>query len=99
MMIGARLRRLREARGLSREDAGYVIRASESKMSRLESGRVAFKERDVSDLLVLYGVADPEQREGFLDVVRDANRPGWWREYDDVLPGWFNTYVGLEEAT
>ncbi|MGL4175219.1 MAG: helix-turn-helix domain-containing protein [Dermatophilaceae bacterium] len=99
MMIGARLRRLREARGLSREEAGYVIRSSESKMSRLESGRVAFKERDVSDLLVLYGVADPEQREAFLDVVRDANRPGWWREYDDVLPGWFNTYVGLEEAT
>ncbi|MGL5866617.1 MAG: helix-turn-helix domain-containing protein [Dermatophilaceae bacterium] len=99
MMIGARLRRLREDRGMSREDAGYVIRASESKMSRLESGRVAFKERDVSDLLVLYGVTDPERREGFLDLVRDANRPGWWREYDDVLPGWFNTYIGLEEAT
>ncbi|MGL5817935.1 MAG: DUF5753 domain-containing protein [Phycicoccus sp.] len=99
MLIGARLRRLREGRGLSREEAGYVIRASESKMSRLESGRVAFKERDVSDLLVLYGVTDPEQRESFQNMVRDANRPGWWREYDDVLPGWFNTYVGLEEAT
>ena len=98
MLVGARLRRLREAKGISREDAGYTIRASESKMSRLELGRVAFKERDVSDLLMFYGVTDPEQRDQVLAEVREANRPRWWREYANVLPGWFDNYVGLEES-
>jgi hypothetical protein len=67
-------------------------------MSRLELGRVAFKERDVSDLLMYYGVTDPQQRDAVLALVREANRPGWWREYEDVVPGYFQNYIGLEEA-
>jgi len=98
MLVGAHLRRLREEKGITRAEAGYTIRASESKMSRLELGRVAFKERDVSDLLVFYGVTDPEQRDEVLGLVEEANRPGWWREYEDVMPGWFQNYVGLEGA-
>ena len=98
MMLGARLRRLREQRGISRADAGYTIRASESKMSRLELGKVSFKERDVADLLVYYGVTDPAERSGVLSLLREANRPGWWRAYEDVLPDWFQDYIGLEQA-
>src|ERR687884_1486374 len=98
MLVGAHLRRHREEKGISRADAGFTIRASESKMSRLELGRVAFKERDVSDLLMLYGVTDPEARDAVLTLLEDANRPGWWREYEDVMPGWFQNYVGLEAA-
>jgi transcriptional regulator with XRE-family HTH domain len=98
MLVGAQLRRLREEKGITRAEAGYTIRASESKMSRLELGRVAFKERDVSDLLMLYGVTDPEERDAVLALLEDANRPGWWREYEDVMPGWFENYVGLEAA-
>jgi transcriptional regulator with XRE-family HTH domain len=98
MLVGSQLRRLREEKGITRAEAGYTIRASESKMSRLELGRVAFKERDVSDLLMLYGVTDPERRDAVLALLEDANRPGWWREYEDVMPGWFQNYVGLEAA-
>ncbi|HET9657456.1 MAG TPA: helix-turn-helix transcriptional regulator [Kineosporiaceae bacterium] len=98
ILVGAQLRRLREERGITRDDAGYVIRASGSKISRLELGRVSFKERDVADLLTYYGVEDPEQREALLELARDANTPGWWHDFDDVLPNWFQTYVGLEEA-
>jgi transcriptional regulator with XRE-family HTH domain len=98
MLVGAHLRRLREEKGISRADAGFTIRASESKMSRLELGRVAFKERDVSDLLMLYGVTNPEERDAVLALAREANRVGWWREYEDVMPGWFQNYIGLEEA-
>src|SRR3954468_11375013 len=98
MLVGAHLRRLREEKSITRAEAGYTIRASESKMSRLELGRVAFKERDVSDLLMLYGVTDPEERDAVLALLEDANRPGWWREYEDVMPGWFQNYVGLEAA-
>ena len=98
IMLGSQLRALREARGVSRGEAGYAIRASESKISRLELGRVSFKERDVADLLTLYGVADESEREALLGLAREANAPGWWHRYADVLPGWFQTYVGLEEA-
>ena len=98
MIVGAHLRRLREEKNITRADAGYTIRASESKMSRLELGRVAFKERDISDLLVYYGVTDPEQRDQVLRLVREANRPSWWREFDDVMPQYLQNYVGLEEA-
>jgi transcriptional regulator with XRE-family HTH domain len=98
IVLGAQLRRLREAAGISRADAGYAIRGSDSKLSRLELGRVAFKERDVADLLTLYGIADPGERESFLDMVKQANEPGWWRRYSDVMPGWFQDFVGLEES-
>jgi hypothetical protein len=98
MLLGAHLRRLREARGVSREDAGWEIRSSESKISRLELGRVSFKERDVEDLLKLYGVEDGEERDRLLTLAREANTPGWWHRFGDVLPSWFQSYLGLEAA-
>ena len=98
IVIGTQLRRLREAHGITRETAGDRIRASHAKISRLELGRVGFKERDVADLLELYGVADAAEREAFLRLVREANTPGWWHRYSDVLPGWFEMYVRLEQA-
>ena len=98
MLLGAHLRRLREAQKVSREDAGWEIRSSESKISRMELGRVGFKERDVADLLTLYGVDDGEERTRLLGLARDANTPGWWHRFGDVLPGWFQSYLGLEAA-
>ncbi len=98
LLLGSQLRRLREAVGVSREDAGYEIRASESKISRMELGRVSFKERDVADLLTLYGVLDPQSRAGVLGLVRTANATPWWHGYADVVPAWFQTYLGFEEA-
>ncbi|MFC4943682.1 helix-turn-helix domain-containing protein [Pseudonocardia sp. GCM10023141] len=98
IVLGSQLRRLREAAGISRADAGYIIRASDSKVWRLELGRVAFKERDVTDLLTAFGVTDAAEREVFLEMVRHANEPGWWRRYNDVMPNWFQDFVGLEES-
>ena len=98
IMLGAHLRRLREARGISREDAGWQIRASESKISRMELGRVGFKERDVADLLTHYGLTDGDERDRLLALAQAANAPGWWHRYSDVLPAWFQPYIGLESA-
>jgi transcriptional regulator with XRE-family HTH domain len=97
ILLGTQLRRLREASGITREEAGYRIRASESKISRMELGRVGFKERDVVDLLEMYGVVD-EERDALVELARGANTAGWWHQYADVLPDWFQTFVGLEEA-
>ena len=97
ILLGSQLRRLREAKGITREEAGYKIRASGSKISRMELGRVSFKERDVVDLLEMYGVDEAEQA-SLVALAREANSPGWWHKYGDVLPEWFQVYVGLEEA-
>jgi len=98
IQLGARLRALRLAKGLSREQAGFPIRASESKISRMELGRVGFKERDVADLLTLYEVADEAERERLLALTREANAPSWWHTYGDVLDTWFQNYLDLEQA-
>ena len=98
ILLGSQLRRLREARGITRDQAGYAIRASESKISRMELGRVPFKERDVADLLTLYQVIDEAERAPLLALANAANVPGWWHRYGDVLADWFQPYLGLEEA-
>jgi hypothetical protein len=98
MLVGAQLRRLRTDSGLSREQAGEAIRASEWKIHRLENGQVGFKDRDVVDLLRLYGVDDPGEVASFLVLAREANAPGWWHHFGDLLPPWFRAYVDLEAA-
>ena len=98
MLLGAQLRRLREHATISRDDAGYHIRASGSKISRMELGRVSFKERDVTDLLEYYGVTDPAEREKLVQLTREANATPWYQKFQDVVPDWFHVFVGLEEA-
>ena len=98
MILGTHLRRLREEAGVTPDQAGYEIRASRSKISRMEHGRVGFKDRDVTDLLTLYGITDAQVRARMLAAARHANAQGWWSRYDDLLPDWFEQYLGLEGA-
>ncbi|MET8867458.1 helix-turn-helix transcriptional regulator [Nonomuraea sp. NPDC004580] len=96
-LIGAQLRRLREAQGVSREEAAFLIRGSNSKISRMEAGRTGFKARDVADLLTLYGVTDDGARASLLALVEQANAPSWWQEYREAIPDWFEPFLGLEQ--
>jgi hypothetical protein len=98
MLLGAQLRRLRDTAGITRDDAGYHIRASGSKISRMELGRVSFKERDVIDLLEYYGITDLAEREKLIQLTREANATPWYQKFQDVVPDWFHVFVGLEEA-
>ena len=98
MILGNQLHRFREAAGISPDRAGYEIRASRSKISRMENGRIGFKHRDVTDLLDLYGVTDPQVEAGILELLTQANTPAWWVKYADILPGWFEPYLGLEAS-
>ena len=98
LVLGGHLRRLREEAGLTTERAALSIRGSHSKISRMEHGRVGFKERDIADLLALYGVGPGDEREALLDLARAANTPGWWQTYADILPHWVEPYFGLEAA-
>ena len=99
IVLGNQLRQLREASGITTGAAGHAIRASHAKISRMELGRVGFKERDVADLLTLYGITDEQERGTFLALARRSNLPGWWHRYSDILPSWFEMYLGLEQAS
>ncbi len=98
VLLGAQLRRLRESRGISATEAARAIRGSESKISRIELGRNSVREIDVADLLDLYGITDAGERERLLNIASQANQHGWWHHYLDVLPAWFQAYLGLEES-
>jgi transcriptional regulator with XRE-family HTH domain len=98
ILLGTQLRRLREARGITAQQAARSIRASESKISRIELGRNSFREVDIADLLTLYGIKDIAEREQLLSLASQANQPGWWHRYQDILPTWFQAYIGLEES-
>jgi len=99
IVLGTQLRRLREAAGITREAAGHAIRASHAKISRLELGRVGFKERDIVDLLALYGVTDEAERATIMELMRQANTRGWWQQHSDLLPSWFEMYLRLEQVS
>ena len=98
LVLGGHLRRLREQAGMTTERAAASIRGSHSKISRMEHGRVGFKERDIADLLTLYGIVEGPEREALLRLAKEANTPGWWQAYSDILPTWVEPYFGLEAA-
>jgi hypothetical protein len=98
LVLGGHLRRLREEAFITTEQAAGSIRGSHSKISRMEHGRVGFKERDVADLLTMYGITAGDEREALLRLAREANTPGWWQGYSDTLPHWVEPYFGLEAA-
>jgi len=98
MLLGARMRRFREASGITCADAGNAIRGSHSKISRMELGRTGFKRRDVADLLTLYGVSDHAERDSLFSLVEQANSPGWLHEYGDVLSSSVETRLELEQC-
>jgi len=98
ILLGTQLRRLREERGIAARDAARAISGSESKISRIELGRTSVREVDIADLLTLYDITDAAEREELLTLACQANQPGWWHQYLDVLPSWFQAYMGLEES-
>ena len=98
LVLGGHLRRLREQAHITTEQAAGIIRGSHSKISRMEHGRVGFKERDIADLLTMYGVTDADERGALLKLARESNTPGWWQGYADILPHWVEPYFGLEAA-
>ncbi|MEH0416505.1 helix-turn-helix domain-containing protein [Streptomyces sp. B21-083] len=99
MVLGKRLRHLRERAGVSFEDAARAIEVTPLTVRRMEKAEVGLRIPYVKELLRTYGVLAKEI-DDFLRLAREANQPGWWYTYRDVLPDWFSAYVSLEsEAT
>ncbi|MGW6566590.1 helix-turn-helix domain-containing protein [Streptomyces sp. NPDC054975] len=97
VVLGRRLQDLRERAGLKREEAAKVLRVAPATIRRMETAEVALKIPYVQLLLQAYGINDSEA-EAFIALAEEANLPGWWQRFHDVLPGWFSMYVSLEGA-
>ncbi|WP_055619315.1 helix-turn-helix transcriptional regulator [Streptomyces sp. JHA19] len=97
VVLGKRLQELREAAGLTRDEAARALRVAAATVRRMETAEVALKIPYVQVLLETYGVPDDETA-AFLSLAEEANAPGWWQRFHDVLPDWFSLYVSLEGA-
>ncbi|MFE0822725.1 helix-turn-helix transcriptional regulator [Streptomyces sp. NPDC058794] len=97
VVLGRRLQELRETAGLKREEAAKVLRVAPATVRRMEMAEVALKIPYVQILLTAYGVPAAEVT-AFVALAEEANQPGWWQRYHDVLPDWFSMYVSLEGA-
>jgi transcriptional regulator with XRE-family HTH domain len=93
--LAMELQRRREATGLSREEVARQLEWSTSTLFRIETGRSRPQPGNVRTLLELYGVTGPE-RDGLIQLTRDARKPGWWHSFRDVLPNPYEVYIGLE---
>jgi transcriptional regulator with XRE-family HTH domain len=98
LALGAQLRRLREARGITRGAAGEVLEVSDSRIKGLESGRTACRPCEVTALLAFYGVDDDSERGTLLALAEQSNAPGWWQPYSDVVPAGLQAYLDLEHS-
>ncbi|MFJ5225913.1 helix-turn-helix domain-containing protein [Streptomyces sp. NPDC088400] len=96
IVLGKRLGALRESAGVTRETAAQVLDVTPLTVRRMENSEVSLKLPYVRLLLQAYGVAETEAEE-FIELVKAANRPGWWHRYRDALPSWFSAYVSLED--
>lgn len=99
IIVGRQLEELRNRAGLTFEEAGAAIDVSHSTIRRMEAAKVArLRVPEVEKLLLTYDVTDPGEIDAFLQLVREANKRGWWHTYRDVLPPWFGAYLSLEQA-
>lgn len=98
MLLARQLQALREKAGMTYEQAAEAIYSSPWTIRRMERAEGGLKPLTVKSLLQAYGITDPGEIDAFLGLARDASKPGWWHSYDDVLPSWFRTALGLEES-
>ncbi|MFD5859782.1 helix-turn-helix domain-containing protein [Streptomyces chartreusis] len=95
MILGRRLLDMREDAGMSLDDAAKALRVTPLTIRRLEKAEVSLKPLYVEKLLQTYG-AEQQEVDEFVDLAEQANEPGWWHAYRDVVPSWFSAYVSLE---
>jgi transcriptional regulator with XRE-family HTH domain len=97
--LGTELRKLRESNTYKLEEVAAQLGVAPSTLSRIETGKAPTKSAYLNQMLEMYGVIDPAQRQVLVDMAREGHRKGWWAAYDDVLPSGFDIYVGLEAET
>ena len=95
LLLGIRLREVRQRKGVSAEDAASHVTRAASAITRFEKGQTSVPATVLRKLLDLYDVST-EEREALNLLARRSRQRGWWHQYGDVLPMGFETYIGLE---
>lgn len=93
--LAAELRSLRADSGRTVAEVADYLGCKHPKVSRIENAVGGVSVGDVRLLLDFYQV-DGELAEKLVGLARQSRQKGWWHGYSDVLPDWFDTYVGLE---
>jgi transcriptional regulator with XRE-family HTH domain len=95
--LAAELRHHREQAGMTIDEVAERLEWSTAKISRIENARVSVLPRDVKFLITLYGLTDNDDAWNvLLGLSRESRQKGWWQQYGDAVPSWFEVYVGLE---
>ncbi|MDG4797835.1 helix-turn-helix transcriptional regulator [Micromonospora sp. WMMD1082] len=95
--LGRLLRQLREQAGIGLEAAGSDLEWSRAKMYRIEAGQTPVRALDVEQMCRLYG-ASKDMTEVVTSLAKESKSKGWYHAYGEVIPRWFELYVGLEAA-
>jgi transcriptional regulator with XRE-family HTH domain len=96
--LGRHLRDLRNRQRLTVKAAAENLEWSEAKIWRIETGQTAMRSLDVEQICRIYG-APADLTEALMALAKETKSKGWWQAYGDVIPEWFDVYIGLEEAT
>lgn len=95
--LAAELRRYRETAHLTIDEVAEHLEWSAAKISRIENARVSVLPRDVKFLIRTYGLSEQDEAwEPLLALARESRQRGWWQQYGEAVPDWFEVYVGLE---
>ena len=95
--VGRLMRQLREQAGISLMAAAEELEFSRARMYRIENGEVPVRKHDVIAMCGVYQ-AGPRMTEVLIALAQESKAKGWWHAYGDVVPGWFELYVGMEQA-
>jgi transcriptional regulator with XRE-family HTH domain len=94
--LGVDLRRLRERKGLTLEEAGARVGISKATLSRYETKEGTVKWPAVDALCREYGASD-EERQAMVELAKGAKVQGWWRSLADPIPESMNLMLTLED--
>ncbi|MFJ8232956.1 helix-turn-helix domain-containing protein [Streptomyces sp. NPDC094448] len=97
LVLATRLTVLREAAGLSREQAARALGAHSATVRRIEQAQTSLDDGQVRTLLTAYGATPAETRE-ILGQLSAANRPGWWHPWRAVMDPWQLDLMSVESA-
>jgi DNA-binding XRE family transcriptional regulator len=85
--LGAQLRRLREDRGLTLDDAAELLKLSKSALNRMENAQVITRRHEVQYLIMMYEVTDEQTRDSLLGLAGAGRSKDWVKRYGGLSPG------------
>lgn len=100
--LGVQLRRFRQEAELTCAQVAAQLRAaqtgtnwSDTKISRVETGRLSVHPGDIEELLRFYGVTG-DHHDAIMTIARRARQRGWWHVHGGALPEWFTVFIDIE---